>query len=154
VDDGSGRVLMWDDTNRSVYLLGGFALENAIKAFLVFENPSWISNGKLASSLRSHSLTGLQVKSHLIPYKTKYRWVLQQFEDGLESWARYPCGLEALDTVHPSVMGPSLWDGYERVMRAYGNKLVDLLKGGWCGPHGYHATWTFENWAPLDTREQ
>lgn len=48
-----------DATNRSVFLLSGFALENALKAFLVYENPDWISNGTLSRKLRSHSLTKL-----------------------------------------------------------------------------------------------
>jgi hypothetical protein len=29
--------------DKSVFLLGGFALENAIKAFLAYENPAWIA---------------------------------------------------------------------------------------------------------------
>src|SRR6516162_9077364 len=29
----------WDRVDKSIFLLGGFALENAIKAFLVYENP-------------------------------------------------------------------------------------------------------------------
>jgi hypothetical protein len=45
--------------DKLVFLLGGFALENAIKAFLVYENPGWVSNGRLSGNLRSHSLTGL-----------------------------------------------------------------------------------------------
>lgn len=41
----------WVNTDRAVFLLCGFALENAIKAFLVYENPSWISNGRLSGKL-------------------------------------------------------------------------------------------------------
>jgi hypothetical protein len=55
--------------DKSVFLLGGFALQNAIKAFLVYENPAWISNGRLSGKLRSHKLTGLQKLSKQIPYK-------------------------------------------------------------------------------------
>jgi hypothetical protein len=33
--------------DKSIFLLSGFALENAIKAFLVYENPHWVSNGRL-----------------------------------------------------------------------------------------------------------
>ena len=80
----------WNDTNRSVFLLGGFALENAIKSFLVYENPNWISNGRLSRRLKSHSLTSLQKQSSLIPFKNRYLGVLQKFEEGLESWVRYP----------------------------------------------------------------
>src|ERR1700680_4206364 len=72
--------------DKPVFLLGGFALENAIKAFLVYENPHWISNGRLSTNLKSHSLTALQSKSKLIPYKTRYISMLRAFEDGLGSW--------------------------------------------------------------------
>jgi hypothetical protein len=37
IDYRTGITTRWDDTNKSVFLLGGFALENAIKAFLVYE---------------------------------------------------------------------------------------------------------------------
>jgi hypothetical protein len=52
--------------DKSVFLLGGFALENAIKAFLVYENPDWIRDGRLSRKLKSHSLTKLQTQSSLI----------------------------------------------------------------------------------------
>jgi hypothetical protein len=55
--------------DKSVFLLSGFALENAIKAFLVYENLTWVSNGRLSGKLKSHSLTGLQKLSKNIPYK-------------------------------------------------------------------------------------
>jgi hypothetical protein len=35
-------------SNRSVFLLAAFALENLIKAFLVYENPHYIADGKLS----------------------------------------------------------------------------------------------------------
>jgi hypothetical protein len=84
--------------DKSVFLLGGFALENAIKAFLVYENPSWVSNGRLSGKLRSHSLSALQQQSQLIPYKKRYINVLRAFESGLDSWFRYPCALTIQDT--------------------------------------------------------
>ena len=62
----------WDGTNKSG--IGWFALENAIKAFLVYENPQWISNGKLGRPLRSHKLIALQKQSKHIPFKKRYVW--------------------------------------------------------------------------------
>lgn len=83
-DFKTGVVKTWDSTNKAVFLLGGFALENVIKSFLVYENPRWISNGKLSKRLRSHSLTKLQKQSSLIPFKNRYLGVLEQFEEGLK----------------------------------------------------------------------
>lgn len=96
-DFKDGHEESWDATNRSVFLIGGFALENALKGFLVYENPDWISNGSLSRKLRSHSLTGLSKLSGLVPYKKRSQSILRGFEDGLESWARYPCSLSKED---------------------------------------------------------
>lgn len=127
--------------DNSVFLLSGFALENTIKAFLVYENPHWVSNGRLAKDLKSHSLTALQSKSKLIPYKKRHISVLKNFEDGLDSWFRYPCALTAEETQEQSHLYDHLWHGYSAVMRAYGRKLTTLLGKGWQGPHGFYGRW-------------
>ncbi|WP_156918185.1 hypothetical protein [Bradyrhizobium sp. Cp5.3] len=123
--------------DKPVFLLGGFALENAIKAFLVYEHPAWISNGRLAKHLKSHSLTKLQDQSSLVPFKKRYLWVLKAFESGLDSWFRYPCALTIEETEEEQQLYAMIWDGYLRVMHAYGKRLVHLLDKGWNGPHGF-----------------
>jgi hypothetical protein len=130
--------------DKSVFLIGGFALENAIKAFLVYENPHWVSNGRLARELRSHSLTTLQSRSKLIPYKKRHISILKAFEDGLDSWFRYPCALTLEETKEESHLYDRLWHGYSAVMRAYGRKLTILLGKGWRGPHGFYGRWTIK----------
>ena len=137
IDFSSGDSDSWDSVNRAVFLLGGFALENAIKAFLVYENPSWISNGKLSRQLRSHSLSSLAAKSHHIPYKVHGRWILRAFEEGLESWARYPCSLTNDKSDVEKVLTNRLWSGYTRLTSAYGRKLKKMLSREWVGPHGF-----------------
>ena len=132
-----GNTRTWDMTDRSVFLLGGFALENAIKAFLVYENPNWISNGRLSSKLRSHSLTKLQAQSTIIPRKKLSLPTLAAFEAGLESWARYPCGLTANDSERERVITDQLWSGYMVTMQGYSKNLIRLLKRRWKGPHGH-----------------
>lgn len=151
-DHVNGGSTSWDGANRAMFLLGGFALENTIKAFLVYENPNWISNGRLARQLRSHSLTKLQAQAADIPYKRQYVWVLRQFEAGIESWSRYPCALTAEETFQEGHMSASLWYGYMRVMSAYGNRLRTLLSKRWKGPHGAEGNWNFYS-APLDEDE-
>jgi len=129
--------------NRSVYLLGGFALENALKAFLVYENPSWISNGRMSKSLKTHSLIELKSKCVNVPYKTKYNKVLRAFEEGLESWARYPCSLSSEDAFDEGVFSGDLLQKYNILMNAYIKKLKSLLVKEWRGPHGYRCSWRF-----------
>lgn len=148
--DGNGKLVgKWNANNRSVFLLGGFAMENAIKAFLVYENPSWVANGRLSNQLLSHSLTKLQAKSTTIPDRQRSLWVLREMEAGLESWARYPCALRATQSEDERVLSDKLWKGYLRVMSAYGRKLSRMLGRVWMGPHGAEAAMTYKGPHPL-----
>lgn len=142
--NAEGRSWSWDNTERSTMLLAAFALENALKAFLVYENPHWISNGRLAKQLRSHNLLKLRDQCELIPYRSRYSWVLRFYSEGIESWARYPCGLTADETKTQANLSASMWHGYLTLMQAFGRKLELLLKKGWHGPHGQGGTWDCE----------
>jgi hypothetical protein len=116
--------------DKSVFMLGGFALENALKAFLVYENPTWISNGRLAKNLKTHSLTQLQTNANLVPYRRQYLEVLEAFESGLESWFRYPCALTIEETKQERNLYSFLWEGYKRVMKSYGKQRLSLAATG------------------------
>lgn len=143
VDAAGQQTGQWEVANKACFVLAGFALENAIKAFLVYENPGWISNGKLSRRLRSHRLVELQKMAATIPYKTRLVWVLEGFEAGLESWARYPCALSLEEYSAESRLTDRLWTGYLRLMRAYGRALQRLLNREWRGPHGWRGRYTF-----------
>jgi|GEM_PF-700657 len=130
--------------DKSVFLLGGFALENAIKAFLVYENPNWISGGHLYKSLKSHKLTALQKLSKEIPHPKAHTHVLEEFESGLDSWFRYPCALTIQATIDERHLYQDLWQGYEKAMSSYGKKLGTLLDKGWHGPHKFYGRWTLQ----------
>ena len=134
-------VAVWDSTNKATFLLGALALENAIKAFLIYEHPQWIGNGFLHSELCSHRLVELSEKSNLLPFKKRDRWVLAEFENGNESWMRYPCGRRANDIQDEKALSDKLWNAYLRAMGGYGTKLMRLLGKGWHGPHGFEARW-------------
>lgn len=134
--DSDNHAVTWDNTNRATFLLSAFALENAIKAFLVYEHPEWVADGYLHAEVCSHRLVALSERSSLIPYRDRDRWVLAAFEEGNQSWMRYPCGRHADDTEAERNMPERLWAGYLRVMKGYGAKLTRLLGKGWVGPHG------------------
>jgi hypothetical protein len=90
-----GYVLgQWAATDKATFLLCAFALENAIKALLIYEHPAWISDGRLHDEVSNHRLVG---KSSLIPYARRDEWVLAKFEEGNGSWMRYPCSRYASD---------------------------------------------------------
>jgi hypothetical protein len=133
--------VMWDDTNRATFLLGAFALENAIKAFLVYEHPALVADGQLGRDIPSHKLVSLSQLSTLIPYRDRDSWILAAFEAGNESWMRYPCGRNADELQPEEQMTARLWDGYRRVTRGYGAKLKRLLAKGWTDPYGEKGTW-------------
>lgn len=131
----------WPVENRAVFLLAGFALENALKAFIVYQNPNLVANGRLGRSLRSHKLTALATKVERLPWPRQGYPVLREFERGIESWARYPCALSASESESEQVLPNGLWRRYRRLMRAYGKRLKVLLGRGWSGPHGAGGLW-------------
>ena len=145
LQEPTGRVLArWPAENRAVFLLAGFALENALKAFLVYQNPEWVSNGRLARRLKTHSLTNLSMLVVDLPWPKRGPPVLREFERGLESWARYPCALAAEDSEAEPVLRDALWRQYLGLMSAYGKALMTLLARGWSGPHGTGGVWEME----------
>ncbi|WP_425055404.1 hypothetical protein [Pseudomonas abyssi] len=134
----------WKSSNRSVILLAGFALENILKAYLIYENPSFVSEGVLSKEIQTHSLSKLARRSQLLPYKERGIKTLTYYEDGLESWARYPCGLNWAKTKEQRLLDERSWTNYLWLMRAYESRFKKLLKRGWKGEH------EFDGWYEID----
>lgn len=148
--DNRGKTFRWDVVDRSMFLLGGFALENAIKAFLVYENPHFVGEGRLAKKLKSHKLVDLMRLSKKIPMPKRGEPVISVFEAGIETWSRYPCGATAHQTDMQRWFTPELWAAYCDLMRRYGKKLQHLLEKGWTGPHKTGGMWEFHGVSFLD----
>ncbi len=125
----------WDGANRASFLLAGFALENMIKAFLVYENPDWIANSRLSKQLKSHSLTELAQRSTKLPQSRRSEEILEIYESGLSGWARYPCALNLAQEVEPIYLSAQLWRRYSTLIQSYGRKMQTMLRKKWCGPH-------------------
>ena len=140
------RPVTWDDTNRATFLLASFAMENMLKAFLVYEHPDTIAEGYL-KNIATHDLPKLAGLSSLVPYKVRDRWVFDAFAEGNESWARYPCGRDANDLRPQGHFTSRLWLKYCAMMQAYTNKMQKLLTRGWMGPYGDYGTWTFTDYS-------
>jgi hypothetical protein len=130
------RTTLRPRTNRGVFLMAGFALENLLKGYLIFENPNYVANGILSKTLRTHRLTRLRRMSRYAPYKNRYEAVLSAFEDGLESWARYPCGLTHQGKSYEELVTPELWAGYSTMFVIYQGRLEKLLTKTWRAPSG------------------
>ncbi len=127
-----------DPMDRGIFLLAGFSLENLIKAYLIYENPAWISDGKLSRNItQRHSLTEMSEKSRKLPWPKKGRRILQAFEDGLSSWARYPSAVNVERTSPQRFIHGDLWTEYRTLRKRYVEGLETLLRKRWQGPHEF-----------------
>ena len=144
VDYVQNETISWKTSNRATFLLAGFALENILKAFLIYENPKFIENGFLSNSIKTHNLTKLANKSNLIPYKTRSIKTLKYFEDGLESWARYPCGLNWSQTREQVLLDEKAWNNYRWLMKSYETRFKKLISKSWKGPHAFEGSFKIE----------
>jgi hypothetical protein len=130
----------WNSSNRTVTLLAGFAIENIIKAYLIYEHPNYVSNGFLSKKIQTHKLTKLAKNSSLLPYQSQGSKTLKYFEEGLESWARYPCGLNLAQTKDQNILSDKIWNNYLWLMRAYESRFKKLVFKGWKGPHEFEGS--------------
>ncbi len=144
IDYEQNKFNKWETANRSTFLLAGFALENILKAFLIYENPRLIENGTLSREIRLHKLSELALKSKLIPYKDRSTNTLRYFEDGLESWARYPCSLNINETKEQELLSKKMWGNYLWLVRAYEKRFKKLIAKGWDGPHEFSGSFKIE----------
>ncbi len=141
---GARQVECLDRANRSAFLLGGFALENILKAYLVYENPSYIANGRLSRKLQGHSLTALAQTSKLAPWPKRSQPVLEAFQSGLTSWMRYPCATSAHGQTWSRYFTDELWSLYERLIIRYFREFSYLLAKPWKGPHHFEGSYELE----------
>lgn len=143
--DANGKMLSQTySVDRPAFLLCAFAIENVLKAFLVYENPQWVSNGILSRQLRSHALIDLHNASRSTPKNPEFIETLAIFENGIESWFRYPCGLTMVETVEQQQFQTDVWDRYSDLMAAYSDRLRVALDKLWKGPHGFSGRWDIQ----------
>lgn len=132
-------------SNRSVFLLAAFALENLVKAYLVYENPTYVKGGKLSRQLlNGHSLSKLQKKCKKIPAPKRTLYVFETLEIGVNSWARYPCATSIERESLELSVTPEFWESYTTVFNLYSSKLEQLLSKKWKDAYGEVGYCTFE----------
>ena len=124
-------------SNRPVFLLTAFAMENLLKAFLVHQHPKYIEGGKLSKELlNGHRLSALQMKCKDVPSPKRTRHVFETLEVGVSSWARYPCSTSVERESQERSVTPEFWAEYNRVFRMYSQKLEALLSKQSVGAYG------------------
>lgn len=124
-------------TNRSVFLLAAFAMENLLKAFIIHENPKFIEGGRLSKELlNGHGLVKLQQQCKHIPSPKRTLHVLETLQVGVNSWARYPCSTSVERESEERVVTPEFWSAYNKVFELYSTKLEHLLSKKSKGAYG------------------
>lgn len=138
-----GKTFTRRASNRPVFLLAAFALENLLKAYLIYENPRYIEGGRLSRELlNGHGLSRLQGACGRIPSPKRTRHVFETLEAGVNSWARYPCATSAARETVEREVTDAFWREYNKVFELYRRRLETLLSKRWAGPYGMvgHAT--------------
>lgn len=124
-------------SNRPVFLLAAFAMENLLKAFLIHQHPQYIEGGRLARELlNGHSLSKLQGKCKNIPAPKRTRHVFETLEVGVNSWARYPCSTAVERESVERAVTPQFWAEYNRVFDLYSQRLEKILSKRSVGAFG------------------
>lgn len=132
-----GKTITRRASNRPVFLLAAFALENLLKAYLVYENPRYIEGGRLSPQLlNGHGLSKLQSKCRKVPSPKRTRHVFETLEVGVNSWARYPCSTSLERETEEREVTDSFWREYNRVFELYRLRLERMLTRRWKGPYG------------------
>ena len=132
-----GQQIVRRESNRPVFLLAAFAMENLLKAYLVMENPRYIEGGRLARQLMNgHGLVKLQTACKSVPAPKRSRFVFEVLEKGVNSWARYPCATAAERQSDELAATPEFWSAYTRVFELYCLRLEKLLSKRRRGAYG------------------
>lgn len=143
--DGDGNVMdRLDGVDRTCFLLGGFALENMLKSILVFDCPELVRAGKIAKRLQSHKLANMFDEVDIGSRKAGDRELLLLFEDGIQSWARYPCALSHDRSNHPTAMSTGIWDAFSDLFGRLDLAARQRMTTGWNGPYGLYGRFTFQ----------
>lgn len=134
-----------DIINRPVFLLSGFAMENIIKAYCIYENPSYIENGRLDAVIKTHKIASLRLRCKTVPSPKRQQWIFETLEKGLNSWARYPCGTHAGMDEKELHASQEFWEQYLKSFRSHSERLEKLLKKKWKDPYGNVTYCSFYN---------
>lgn len=83
------------------FLLIGYCLEDMIKGILVYENPTLVSGGKLARSIKHHDLGDL-ARRIKIELSEEEKQLLDFLTPNIEWYSKYPIPANALDSIGSS----------------------------------------------------
>jgi len=129
--DGSIDLKKSSHHARTYVLLAGLALENALKAIIVTQNPALISSGVLHQSLKNHSLTRLAELIGDLQLTKVERRVLQICQDAIPYWGRYPVPLRFAGLKPAEAVTGDFRDTFRALHFRLCKRTYEAIKEGW-----------------------
>jgi hypothetical protein len=129
--NGTSRFEKTTGHARSYILLAGLALENAIKAMLVANDPTLINSGILQKALKSHKLLDLASRISGLSLSKEEQQVLKICEDAIPYWGRYPIPL-SFDGLQPKEAATAEFrDGFAKLHSRLCKDVYFAIRDGW-----------------------
>lgn len=133
--DGLGRLMKKSHISRTFLLLAAQSVENLLKAIIISEQPSLVSNGELSKEIRSHKLTYLAGLISEMDFHEEEVNLLNIFQEAISYWGRYPSPLYSDQLTLEKVATDEFHAEYERLYDRIHRHLYQLIRNGWQGPH-------------------
>lgn len=116
--------------SRPYFLLIGFAIENLLKGFIVFDDPTTITSGKI-KRIKTHKITNLIKEISYIKLSEEELDICKKIEEAIPYWGRYPIPLEVSD-ITPDI---GITSETRKIINDMYGRLASILyqkvKDGW-----------------------
>ncbi|SFL46222.1 hypothetical protein SAMN04487943_101675 [Gracilibacillus orientalis] len=105
----------------------GFAIENLLKGFIVFDDPSTITRGKI----KSHKITLLVKEIDGIRLSEEELDICKKVEEAIPYWGRYPIPLDYSGIAPDIEITPELRLIIKEMYNRLALQLYNKVKDGW-----------------------
>lgn len=136
VSSRNNQILSKPTISRTWLLLASFSIENLLKGVIIYENPSYISNGSLSKKVSHHQLTDLSEEINSINFVEHELEIIEILESCLPYWGRYPIPKKAHEIENEIVASSDFKSIFESLYNRLDKSNYDSIKYGWEGPHG------------------
>ncbi|MCO6496815.1 MAG: hypothetical protein J5I50_04035 [Chitinophagaceae bacterium] len=132
---GYGNIL-YPAISKAYFLLAGYSLENLIKAILIVENPTLISENRMNKALLKHDLFELYANSRKIRTNKQERNLLSILSEATPYWSRYPVPLNASKIKEEKYLTDKIHLHYISLFEKSRKRLYNMTKNGYIGSNG------------------
>jgi hypothetical protein len=116
---------------RAYVLLAGFALENSLKAQLIVEQPTLITDAKLHKPLKTHSLISLMDRIKKLAFSQPERAIAGICESAIPYWGRYPVPLKYAEVENEYRVNVQFHAKFVALNGRVRKAVYDAIKDGW-----------------------